>query len=108
MEIIQNGRFGELKTAEYNPLLALKLKKVNSAIFLSNCLYHYKRRGSGKDDWVELTVNDVYGETGLNRWKQLGAIKRLKDLGLIETKLAGMPSTRWFRVNFELLEQNYL
>ncbi|MFA6547855.1 MAG: hypothetical protein WCT11_02835 [Candidatus Magasanikbacteria bacterium] len=105
---IQNGKFAELKIAEYNPLLASKLKWVNSAIFLSNCLYHHKIRRLEKDEWMELTINNVYNETGLNRWKQAGAVKRLKDLELIETKLAGMPSTRRFKINFELLEQNYL
>jgi len=108
MGTLQNhGEFGQHRTASYDPILAQKLKNVNSAIFLSNCLYHHTVDKLNSDDWLQRTMREVCTETGLNRWKQEGAIKRLKNAGLVETKLAGMPSTRYFKINFQLLEQNY-
>lgn len=74
---------------------------INATIILSEILDKYtyfEARGQLNDGWFYLTVESVEERTTLAKDAQAGAIKILKDLGLIETKQMGMPSKRHFRV----------
>ena len=58
-------------------------------------------RGQGKlrDGWFFSTVENVEGATGMNAYYQRDAIKRLRELGFVETEYKGLPRKRYFRIN---------
>ena len=83
--------------------LSIVLKSPHVGLFLSQLLYWH---GKGKrKPWIYKNANDFYMETGLTREMQETAIKKLKYLGVLETKLAGVPATRHFKVNMQKLRE---
>jgi len=87
--------------------LARMLGGANEAIFLQQCVY-WGERAPKEDGWYYKTINDMREETYLSRYKQKKAENKLKELGLIETKVVGiMPTVRHIRVDFEKLK-NFL
>jgi len=83
--------------------LARMLGGVNEAIFLQQCVY-WGERTPREDGWYYKTIKDMKQETSLSRYKQKKASKKLEDLGLIETKIIGLPTIRHIRVDFEKLK----
>jgi len=92
-----------VKNAEYNPLLALKLKSVNSAVFFTNCLHHHLEENLKPDNTVIRTIASIQFETALSRYEQETAIKKLKKCELLDYTLEGLPSVRHFKINFNKL-----
>jgi len=78
---------------------------VTAALLLSQALY-WQRRCKDAEGWWYKTRDDWAEETGLGRYEQEGARKRLRKLGMLQEHLRGVPATVWYRVNEErLLEE---
>lgn len=75
---------------------------LNATIMLSEIIDKYEFfSASGQLDeegWFYLTIDVVEERTTLAKDAQAGAVKVLKELGLIECKQKGMPAKRHFRV----------
>lgn len=75
---------------------------VTAALMLSQALY-WQRRCKDPEGWWYKTRDDWFEETGLSRYEQEGARKRLRKLGVMQEHLRGVPATIWYRVNEDLL-----
>ena len=75
---------------------------VTAALMLSQALY-WQRRCKDPEGWWYKTRDDWAEETGLSRYEQEGARKRLRKLGVMQEHLRGVPATIWYRVNEERL-----
>ncbi len=77
---------------------------ISVGLLLSQMLY-WHGKGSKSDGWMYKTVEELKKETGLTRSQQETAIRRCKSHGLMETKLAGIPAKRHFRLDVDMLEE---
>lgn len=77
---------------------------VSIGLLLSQLLY-WQGKGDDTSGWVYKTVKELKSETGLTRSQQETAIKTCKLIGILETKRAGIPAKRHFRLNVEKLEE---
>jgi len=82
-------------------------KSVTAALMLSQALY-WQRLCKNPKGWWYKTRDDWAEETGLGRYEQEGARKRLRKLGLMQEHLRGVPATIWYRVNEERLLEGLL
>ena len=87
-----------------------------AGIFLSQFLY-WTPRSQDREGWIYKTQDEIYGETGLTRWEQETARTKLREAGrsddkkgkeaklggVLEEKLAGVPSRLYYRVNMAAL-----
>lgn len=89
------------KTIAYNAGLAKALGSVKAAILLSQFLY-WQGKGFNKE-WFYKTITELYEETALSESEQTHAIKICVAKGVLETKRAGIPAKRHFRVHIENL-----
>lgn len=71
------------------------------AILLSQALYWSNR--TNQDGWFYKTQADWEEETGLTRYEQESARKKLKSLGVLEEVKRGVPCKVYYRVNAEKL-----
>lgn len=71
------------------------------AILLSQALYWSNR--TNHDGWFYKTQADWEEETGLTRYEQESARKKLKSLGVLEEIKRGVPCKVYYRVNTEKL-----
>ena len=93
--------------------LARMVGSVKTALFLSQLLY-WSDRGADKE-WIYKTIEEFEEETALTRDEQDGAIKKLKTLKILETKLEGVPPNpspkRHFKIDqkklIKLIEKYY-
>lgn len=76
---------------------------ITGAVMLSQAVYWSKRTGS--DGWFYKTRDDWFAETGLTRSEQEGARKKLRDIGVLDESLRGVPATLHYRVNFDAIER---
>ena len=77
------------------------LGSVKSAVLFSQMIY-WTRSGINIEQnhgWFFKTTEDFSFETGLSRKEQLTAKKQLKDLNLLEFKVAGIPAAPFYRIN---------
>jgi hypothetical protein len=56
-------------------------------------------------EWFYKTQTDLEEETGLTRYEQEGARKKLVSCGVLEEAKRGIPAKLYFRVNQERLEE---
>lgn len=94
------NKFFPFNAIAYQPGLALVFRSVPVGIFLSQMLY-WQGKETLSDGWMYKTIEEMKAETGLSRHQQNLIIKRLVAAGLIETKLAGIPAKRHFRLNLD-------
>lgn len=87
----------------YHPILAKACGGVSAALFLSQLLY-WTGKGKLASGWIWKSADDMQEETGLTRNEQKTARHKLKAQGIIEEKLAGVPATLHYRVDFDALE----
>lgn len=73
---------------------------VTSGVFLSQ-LFYWADRGKDPNGWIYKTQDEWEEETGLTRWEQETARKRLKKRGILEEKRAGMPARLHYRLNLD-------
>lgn len=84
-----------------NREIAVKLG-INAAIMiaeLANEEQFHASRNELEDGWFYSTMDNVEQKTGLKRSKQDSGIRELKQAGLVETKVCGMPAKRYFKLN---------
>ncbi|SAI93490.1 hypothetical protein [Enterobacter hormaechei] len=75
---------------------------ITGALFLSQIVY-WQNRMDGQ--WFYKTQADLELETGLTRYEQEGARKKLVSCGVLEESKRGIPAKLYFRVNDERLEE---
>ena len=84
----------------------LKEIGVNQTIVFSELLSkqnYYEERGMlTKEGYFYCTIDDLESSTSLTKPQQTGAIKKLVELGLIDYKLKGVPSTRYFKITNDI------
>lgn len=57
------------------------------------------------DPWFSLTIEEVEKSTGYKNWKQENLLKQLEELGIIERKLIGLPAKRYFKLNYDKINE---
>lgn len=87
----------------YRPDLARILGGVKCAVFVCQMLY-WTGKEARSDGFIWKTRVELEKETGLTRYEQEGARKKLLQLGVIEEKRAGIPAKMHYRVNLGVLE----
>lgn len=92
------------KPVAYRPDLARILGGVKCAVFVCQMLY-WTGKGARADGFIWKTQSELEQETGLTRYEQEGARKKLLELGVIEEKRAGIPARMHYRVNLDVLER---
>lgn len=60
------------------------------------------------DGWFYQTSDTVEEITTLSRHKQDQAIKKMKDLGVLEQSNRGVPPKRYFKINYECLTNQFV
>lgn len=75
---------------------------INGALMLSQMVY-WSKRTKDKNGFFYKTQDDWLEETGLTRYEQEGARKKLKELGFILERKHGVPCKVHFKVNHEHL-----
>ncbi|WP_197022763.1 hypothetical protein [Serratia liquefaciens] len=73
---------------------------VTGAVLLSQLVYWQNRM----DGWFYKTQAELTTETGLSRYEQEGARKKLVTAGVLEEDRRGVPAKLYFRVNKNRLE----
>ena len=71
---------------------------VTAGVFLSQ-LYYWHDRGRDPAGWIYKTQAEWEAETGLTRREQETARRKLRERGLVEEKLAGLPARLHYRLN---------
>ena len=98
-------QFDNRLIAFYRPLVDV-LHSVKSSVLLSQMIF-WTRTGRDiekNEGWFHKTSEQFTRETGLSKYEQETARRNLKSMGLIETKMQGlpgfpMPAMPWYRVN---------
>ena len=76
---------------------------VTAALFLSQMIYWTNR--SDDDGWVYKTQEEWEEETGLSRYEQEGARKKLRSIGVLQEKKKGVPARLFYKVDNDILFQ---
>ena len=85
----------------FNPLLAKMIGSSTAGLFMSQLLYWW---GKGhKENWIWKTIKEVERETVLSRSEQDSAIRKWKVIGILETKVEGIPPKRHFKIDIDKL-----
>ena len=66
---------------------------------------NWYKKGKLDNDFFYSTIDNVEKNTGLSRYKQAQALNTLKKLGIVETKLKGLPAKRYIKIYEEKIEQ---
>lgn len=91
------------KPIAFIPFLAKVADSANAGLFMSQMLFWW---GKGrKEGWIYKTIEEFKEETTLSRHEQDTAIRKWKKLGVIKTKLEGIPPKRHFQINTEKLKR---
>jgi len=84
----------------YNPIIAKTFGSVKLGILWSQ-MYYWSERTNDKDGWIYKTQSEVFEETGLSRKEQETARKIGKKLGVLESRVMGIPPKVNFRVDLD-------
>lgn len=76
---------------------------VTAALFLSQMTYWTNR--SDDDGWVYKTQEEWEEETGLSRYEQEGARKKLRSIGVLLEQRKGVPARLFYKVDNNVLYQ---
>ena len=82
----------------YFPKLRHITGSVNATLFLCQLIY-WEGKQASKTGWIYKTHREMEEETGLSRREQETARRKLKDRGLIEERLAGVPQRLHYRLD---------
>lgn len=88
-------------TMSFNRLIAHAIGAVETIIFfslLSKMKYYMNRDMLDNDGFFYATEVDIQESTTFTKRVQAPAIAKLVEIGLIETKRAGLPAKRYFRI----------
>ena len=72
---------------------------------LASELEYWQQRGELQDGFFYSTIDNVKEATTLSDKRQRSALKTLKEAGIIDVKLAGLPAKRYIRINEKQLAQ---
>lgn len=72
---------------------------------LASEMEYWQQRGELKDGYFYSTIENVKDSTTLSDKRQRSALGTLKDAGIIDVKLAGLPAKRYIRINENQLAQ---
>lgn len=86
----------------YHPKLAKAVGGVKQAVFICQFLY-WHGKGADGDGWIYKSQAEIEEETGLSRYEQETVRKTLGKLEVLNEKLAGLPATLHYRLDFENL-----
>lgn len=86
----------------YYPKLVPITGSTNATILLCQFLY-WEGKQHDEDGWIYKTQADINEETGLTRYEQEGARKKLRESGILEEKRSGIPAKLYFRVDHDKL-----
>ena len=75
---------------------------ITAALMLSQALY-WQQRTKDPDGWWYKTREEWREETGMSRWEQEEARKRLRRVGVMREERRGIPARLWYRVDEEQL-----
>ena len=71
---------------------------ITAALMLSQALY-WQQRTKDPDGWWYKTREEWREETGMSRWEQEEARKRLRRVGVLQEERRGIPARLWYRVD---------
>lgn len=77
---------------------------VRCALFLSN-FYYWEGKQHDEEGWIYKSQAEIKKETGLNRYSQDIARKKLRELGMLEEKLLGKPPIMHYRFNWTKMNE---
>ncbi len=86
----------------YHRSFVLLKAGVTGAVMLSQAMY-WSKRTSDKNGWFYKSQEEWEEETGLSRYEQETARKKLVKHGIIEESRGGLPARLFYRVNKEVL-----
>lgn len=69
---------------------------------------YFDNRDMETDGFFYCTVDYMYNKTALTEYQQRSAINNLEKQGFIETKRKGIPAKRYFKINYDLIEDTLL
>ena len=72
---------------------------------LASEMEYWQQRGELQDGFFYSTIENVKDSTTLSDKRQRSALTTLKDAGIIDMKLAGLPAKRYIRINEKQLAQ---
>lgn len=72
---------------------------------LASEMEYWQQRGELKDGYFYSTIENVKDSTTLSDKRQRSALNALKEAGIIDVKLAGLPAKRYIRINENQLAQ---
>lgn len=82
----------------FNPAFKKITGSTVAALMLSQAWY-WSKRTSDEDGWFYKTQAEWEDETGLTRTEYETARRKLKDLGVMEEDLRGVPATLYYRID---------
>jgi hypothetical protein len=86
----------------YRPALARVLGGVREALFVSQLLY-WDGKGATAGGWIYKTQAEWRAETGLSRYEQETVRRHLRDRGVLQEDLRGLPARLYYRLDFGVL-----
>lgn len=86
----------------YYPVFSIATGSNNAGVLLSQFMY-WEGKQKNVDGWIYKKQKDITSETGLTRYEQETARKKLKGLKILEEKRVGVPATMHFRFNWDVL-----
>lgn len=86
----------------YHPVLAKAFKSVPAAAMLSQGIY-WQQKSNDPNGWFWVTADQWWEQTGVTEESQQTARKVLRNAGVWEEKLMGLPAKMHYRVNVETL-----
>lgn len=75
---------------------------------LASEMEYWQQRGELSDGYFYSTIENVKDSTTLSDKRQRTALAALKDAGVVDVKLAGLPAKRYIRINEKQLAQMLL
>lgn len=66
---------------------------------LASEMEYWQQRGELKDGFFYSTIENVKDSTTLSDKRQRSALNTLKDAGIVDVKLAGLPAKRYIKIN---------
>ncbi len=87
------------RRVSYSPQIARVSGGATAGILLCQLLWY----AAGEDKWTQLRQIDIEEQTALTRREQEGARKDLRERGLLEERLVGMPAQLEYRVVIDRL-----
>ena len=91
-----------------NKTLVKQLGLNNSAFICELCSefkYYLNNNKLVDTEWFYSTIPNIEENAGLTRYQQEECIKKLEELDIITTKVMGMPSKRYFKINWKKLKK---